>query len=175
MGSDPANIVRPDDRPRFDSVLLVDVPRPPPRDPLPVSLPAPPSTAGDATAIAIAPVPLARASLGFIAFDDGTAYSLDADYVVGREPGRDERIVSGAARELCIDDEARTVSRVHAEVRVEGNDVLLVDRGSTNGTFVWDDTTRAWTRLTPAYPARIAPGMRGAFGQRTFVYDAPSQ
>jgi len=172
MGPEAANIVRPDDRPRFDSVLLVDVPRPPAREPLPVSFPAPPPAAGDA--VGVVPPSPPRPSLGFIAFDDGTAYSLDADYVVGREPGRDERIVSGAARELCIDDDARTVSRVHAEVRVEGNDVLLVDRGSTNGTFVWDDTTRAWTRLTPAYPARISPGMRGAFGQRTFVYDAPS-
>ena len=110
--------------------------------------------------------------LGFIVFDDGSTYSLDSDYIVGREPGRDDRVVNGAARELAIDDEARTVSRVHAEVRVEGADVLLVDRGSTNGTFVWDEVTRAWTRLTPAYPARITPGMRGAFGQRTFVFEA---
>jgi pSer/pThr/pTyr-binding forkhead associated (FHA) protein len=162
--------MRPDDKPRFDSVLLVDVPSPPPREPLPLVNTAPEPLPGiDPNDTAPPP----RVSLGFIAFDDGTAYSLDADYVVGREPGRDERIVNGAARELQIDDAARTVSRIHAEIRVEGPDVLLVDRGSTNGTFVWDDTTRAWTRLTPAYPQRIQPGMRGAFGQRTFVYDAP--
>lgn len=172
LAAEADNLVRPDDKPRFDSVLLVDVPRQPARDPLPpaneVPLPPPPPP-GSADATQAPP----RPSLGFIAFDDGSAYSLDFDYIVGREPGRDERVLSGAARELAIDDTGRTVSRVHAEIRVEGTEVMVIDRGSTNGTFLWDDTTRAWTRLTPAYPARIVPGMRGAFGQRTFVYDSP--
>ncbi len=114
-----------------------------------------------------------RPALGFVVMDDASTYSLDRDYVVGREPLGDPRVSSDAARALVLDDAGHTVSRVHAEIVLEGWHVRLLDRGSTNGTFIWSDTTRAWQRIDPGQSERIRPGMRFAFGQRTARFESP--
>jgi hypothetical protein len=106
-----------------------------------------------------------RPPLGLLVFDDGAGFVLDDDYVIGRAPTEDARVRSGRARPLVVvDDEGRSVSRVHAEIRLDGWQVLVADRGSTNGTFVWE--SGAWTRLTPSEPRRLRPGDRVAVGQR---------
>ena len=46
------------------------------------------------------------------------------------------RIGRGADNDIVLND--REVSRNHAEVRLEGDDYILTDLGSTNGTFVND-------------------------------------
>ena len=114
-----------------------------------------------------------RPPLGFLVFDDGTTFTLNADYVLGRDPGDDDAVVAGNARPLIIDDLERTISRVHAQIRLVGWDVEVSDRGSTNGTFRWDDGSQNWQALPPHAPAVIAPGTRVAVGQRTFVFDTP--
>lgn len=116
-----------------------------------------------------------RPSLGFLVFDDGTTFTLDADYVVGREPHTDDRVVQGHSRPLRIDTRNETLSRVHAEVRLEGWHVQIHDRGSTNGTFVWNENANAWTTVQPGQPAHVRPGTHGAFGHRTFVYESPHE
>jgi pSer/pThr/pTyr-binding forkhead associated (FHA) protein len=113
----------------------------------------------------------ARPSLGVFVFDDGSSFGLDDDYVVGREPEIDVAVVQGAARPLVLDDPGDTVSRVHAEIRLLDWDVELVDRGSTNGTFVWDPSRGTWDQLAPRQPRVLLPGERGAVGRRTFVYE----
>ncbi len=114
-----------------------------------------------------------RPSLGFLVFDDGATFTLDSDYVVGREPDGDPRVTAGEARPLLLDDDARTVSRVHAEVRLDGWRVDVVDRGSTNGTFVWRQGGGAWERLGPGQPVRLEPGVHASFGQRVFRFESP--
>lgn len=113
-----------------------------------------------------------RVSLGLLVFDDGAAFGLDEDYVLGREPEIDESVVAGTARPIALDDPADTVSRVHAEIRLAAPDVHLIDRGSTNGTHLWDVTTGSWDRLTPGQPRVLRPGERGAVGRRTFVFES---
>lgn len=54
------------------------------------------------------------------------------------------------------------VSRVHCEIRREGDDVVLVDLGSTNGTTV---NGRAVERV------RLAPGDRIELGRCVLVYE----
>jgi len=114
-----------------------------------------------------------RPSLGFLVFDDGATYTLEQDYVVGREPDGDPRLADGSARALLLDDAARTVSRVHAEVRLDGWRVTVVDRGSTNGSFVWVAATGSWQRLTPDVPVALEPGQHASFGQRAFRFESP--
>jgi len=58
-----------------------------------------------------------------------------------------------------------TVSRFHAEIRVEGNGWTISDLGSMNGTKV-----NGW-RLTG--PAAVRPGDQIAFGDCVFVAAAP--
>jgi pSer/pThr/pTyr-binding forkhead associated (FHA) protein len=113
----------------------------------------------------------ARPSLGVFVFDDGSTFGLDDDYVVGREPEIDVAVAQGSARPLVLDDPGDTVSRVHAEIRLLDWDVELIDRASTNGTFVWMPSSGTWDQLRPGQPRVLLPGERGAVGRRTFVYE----
>jgi pSer/pThr/pTyr-binding forkhead associated (FHA) protein len=114
-----------------------------------------------------------RPSLGVLVFADGTSVTLDRAVVVGREAERDPRVVSGAARALTLDDHSGHLSRLHAEVRLVGWDVHLVDQGSTNGTYVYDERRRAWHRLAPKHPHAVAPGASIAFGRHAAVFQSP--
>ncbi|HZI39966.1 MAG TPA: FHA domain-containing protein [Acidimicrobiia bacterium] len=114
-----------------------------------------------------------RPPLGFLVFDDGSSYQLDTDYVIGREPGGDAAVTAGRARPLHLDDDQRGVSRVHAEVRLVDWDVQIVDRGSANGTFRWDEATSNWARLTAEHPVVVRPGTQISFGpRRRFVFQS---
>jgi hypothetical protein len=92
--------------------------------------------------------------------------------VLGREPETDRAVAAGQARPISLDDPADTVSRVHAEIHIVEPDVQLIDRGSTNGTHLWDAARGLWDQLAPGEPRVIRPGERGAIGRRTFVYEA---
>ncbi len=186
----------------FESVLLVDPPAEAQRDPLPLGELAPAEPEPDQHLVAgvfcsrghfndpdnlfcgVCGISLVqqtqnltqgpRPPLGFIVFEDSSTYSLDSDYVIGRDPSEDPRVRSGAARPLLLHDEdQRTVSRVHAELRLDGWHVLLVDRGSTNGTFVWDEQAGSWTLLAPDQPTRLRPGARAGIGRRSFLFESP--
>jgi hypothetical protein len=113
-----------------------------------------------------------RLPLGVIVFDDGATFTLDADYVIGREPDDDPAVRSGRARPLTIDDQDRSLSRVHAAIVLDGWDATIVDRGSTNGTSVTGPAANEWTRLTPEQPVPLVPGTRVLLGKRTLVFDS---
>ncbi|MGQ0575109.1 MAG: FHA domain-containing protein [Pseudonocardia sp.] len=116
----------------------------------------------------------ARPPLGLLVFDDGSTYTVDAEYLVGRMPEVDERVASGALRPISVEDRSGAVSRVHAEVRLQDWDVMLADCGSRNGTHVAAPGDQAWTALHPGESRRLGPGTRVRMGGRTFVFESPS-
>jgi hypothetical protein len=116
-----------------------------------------------------------RPPLGVLVFAGGSTAALDRSLIVGREPQGHPDVVGGRAHALPIVDAAQSVSRIHAEVRLEGWDVVLVDRGSTNGTFVWVAVTQQWQRLVPEQPVRLEPGTTLAFGKVTCVFESALQ
>jgi len=69
-------------------------------------------------------------------------------------------------------DSQNTLSRVHAEVRATERDVYLLDRGSTNGTFVWNPGAQQWERLAPDQPRVIEPGAQISFGRLVAAFDS---
>ena len=145
-------------------------PEPPPAPVESFAAPAP-------AAVAAAAVPEASSaptgkSIGVIVFEDGTSYALDKDYIIGREPENDAAVVAGRAGPLVVDDAERSISRVHAELRLFGSELQIVDRGSTNGTYVWSDTNADWVRLVPNQVASVKPGGWVAVGSRSFVFEA---
>jgi hypothetical protein len=81
----------------------------------------------------------------------GQEVSLTDDVVV---------IGRGTSAQLKLDDTG--VSRQHAEVRREGDDVVLVDLGSTNGSSV---NGRVVERV------RLTPGDRIEMGRTVLVYE----
>lgn len=113
-----------------------------------------------------------RPPLGILVLDDGTAVSLDADYLIGREPARDSRVGSGAVRPLIL--RGTSVSGVHAEVRLDGWRVTVRDLGSTNGTFVAAPGAPEWTRLG-ADAVELEPGWRVATGETTMAYESTTR
>lgn len=114
-----------------------------------------------------------RPPLGLLVFDNGATVSLDMDYLLGREPETDPRVQSGELRPLLVVDQTGGVSRHHAEVRLEGWDVLLVDTGSANGTLVAPQGAPAWSSLVPGQPVRLTPGMAVRLGSRQFAFESP--
>jgi hypothetical protein len=113
-----------------------------------------------------------RPPLGVITFADGTFYSVAGNLVFGRDPDDDPAIRSGEATAATLVDPANTISRVHAEVRAIEWDVYLVDRGSTNGTFVWNAAAQQWDRLAPDQPRVIEPGAQISFGRLVAAFDS---
>jgi pSer/pThr/pTyr-binding forkhead associated (FHA) protein len=81
-------------------------------------------------------------------------------------------VQSGHARALQIDDPDRVVSRIHAEVRLAGHAVHVVDRDSVNGTFVYPPGGAGWERLAPNEPYALAPGTQVLVGRRSLLYRA---
>ncbi|MGY1746466.1 FHA domain-containing protein [Blastococcus sp. SYSU D00695] len=114
-----------------------------------------------------------RPPLGLLVFDNGATVSLDADYLLGREPETDERVREGSHRPLLVVDQTGGVSRHHAEIRLEGWDVVLTDIGSANGTLFARRGELAWTSLIPGQPVQLTPGMTVRMGGRQFAFESP--
>jgi pSer/pThr/pTyr-binding forkhead associated (FHA) protein len=107
-------------------------------------------------------------------FDDGATYTVDAEYLMGRMPEADPRVAAGAVRSLALEDSSGAVSRVHAQIVVNGWEALLVDVGSRNGTFVSPPGEQGWTQLPAGETHRLVPGTRVRIGGRSFQFEAPS-
>jgi len=113
-----------------------------------------------------------RPPLGLLVLDDGATFRLDTDYVVGREPERDDAVLQGRARALRIDDPKGVVSRIHARIELDGWDVNVVDLASANGTHIAPPNSESWTRLEPHRKVTLTPGTRVVFGRRGFRYES---
>jgi hypothetical protein len=113
-----------------------------------------------------------RPPLGILVVDDGSTFSVDMGYVIGREPDGDPLVLSGDGRPLSLTDPDRTISRVHAEVRLNGWDVTVIDRRSQNGTYILPQGAQEWIRLAPDQPTAIGSGTRVLVGRRVLIYDS---
>lgn len=113
-----------------------------------------------------------RPPLGVLVFEDGTTFSLSANYVVGRQPHTSPLIESGEARPLVLEDTGQTISRIHAELRLEGWDVYFVHRSGTNGSFLLDKAVGQWSPLPNGEPVQLGSGARVAMGGRVAVFES---
>lgn len=112
-----------------------------------------------------------RPALGCLVVDDGTVVRLDRGYLVGSDPGRDPTVRGGLARTLAL--EGSQVAPSHAEIRLHDWDVLVTDRDSPGGTFLYGPDSTAWEKLRPYEPRILAPGTHIAFGQRLVTFLTP--
>ncbi len=109
-----------------------------------------------------------RPALGQLRFDDGQLYPLDRPYVLGRRP---ESSAPGIGI-IVLDDERHMVSKRHAEIRIVGWDVKIVDLGSSNGTKVFPPggSAQQAIRLRPNVEVVLEAGSHIQVGERTFQY-----
>ena len=105
-----------------------------------------------------------RPPLGLLVLDIGSTFVLDDNYLLGRNPEVDQAVIRSRLRPIRLDDDSGTLSRVHAEIRLDGWDVLLIDRGSANGTYIAASGQAGWNRLAPNTPWCCPPAPMSAPG-----------
>jgi FHA domain len=113
-----------------------------------------------------------RPPLGVLVFSDGSYHTLVRTLVVGRTPEDDSEVQAARSDACVLVDPGNTISRVHAEVRAAGWDVHLVDRDSSNGTFIWSTERQQWDRLAANRPSLLKPGTTVAFGSVTATFES---
>jgi hypothetical protein len=113
-----------------------------------------------------------RPPLGVLLSDDGTAYSLDGDYVLGRQPELAEDVAAGRARPLKVGDQMGKISRVHARVALRDWEVVVTDLGSRNGTQLFNPGDTGWRTLRGDESVALHPGGRLVVGQSTFEFQS---
>jgi hypothetical protein len=119
----------------------------------------------------LVPKPGPRPPLGVLAFDDGSIFQLDSDYVIGREPTLNASVAAGKARPLCVVDDAGIVSRAHAALQLDGWRVLVTDLGSANGTRI-QHRDEAPQPLSPHVSVELFPGSHVDLGGCGFRYES---
>jgi RND superfamily putative drug exporter len=104
--------------------------------------------------------------LRYIVLDDNSRFVIDRDCVAGRSP-HDSNAVRGGLRPVRIEGHTGGMSRAHIEIRRVNGEVLVVDRGSTNGVLIREPEGHGWTRLAPWQPVVWRPGASVRIGSRT--------
>lgn len=101
-----------------------------------------------------------------LVLDDGRGLVLDRLVLIGRDPAPADG--ESTAYLVPVDDPGRTVSKTHLAVQLVDGRVVVVDRNSTNGSFV-TPPDGAERQLAPGEPVEAPPGSTVRFGARTLV------
>jgi hypothetical protein len=103
-------------------------------------------------------VSVPRPVLGMLRFSTGEQLPLARSMLIGRSPKASGSSQGGELPELVIlDSPSKELSGTHLEIRLEGWQVLAIDRQSTNGTTV-QLPGRDPQRLHPGNAVPIVPG-----------------
>lgn len=111
-----------------------------------------------------------RPPLGVLVVNGHTTFTLDGDYVIGRQPGLDGSVDGRRVRALPLLDEQRGVSRVHAKVRLADWDVFVEDLGSGIGTWIVAQTGLPPARLESGREQLLQPGDQLLIGPHQLTY-----
>lgn len=104
-----------------------------------------------------------RPQLGLLRFDDGRTVGLDRPILLGRKPVATGLVNGEVPSTVALDDPEQELSRTHVELRIEEWQVVVVDRGSLNHTFV-QVPGQQQRQLYPNDPTPIPPGTRISLG-----------
>ncbi|QMU97081.1 FHA domain-containing protein [Microbacterium esteraromaticum] len=151
---------------------------PAPAAPAPAAAPAPslpPSAASAAVVSSTAGQPAHAPSPGepaagvraVLQLDDGSRIEVRGATLIGRAPA--PVAGEGAVQLVAIADDTRSVSKTHLAILPARRGVLVVDRGSTNGSAI----VRAGSEMpvTPGDPAPVQVGDVVRFGDRTLTVE----
>lgn len=118
------------------------------------------------------PVSGNRPPMGVLIREDGAVFGVVQGYVLGTDPSSDPTVTGGLALPLTLPP-GGGVQPVHAELRVSGWEVTLIDRQAPGGTFVLAPGEQEWTRLAPYQGQVLAAGTHLACGTRVLTYTSP--
>ena len=94
----------------------------------------------------------------------GLVVTLNRSVLLGRAPQVSRVANSDIPRLVTVASPNQDISRTHAEVRMDGTDVLVTDLHSTNGVILLVDGTGP-RRLHPGEPAVVDPGVTVDLGE----------
>lgn len=101
--------------------------------------------------------PIARPPLGELRFSTGEVAIVDRPLIIGRAPKLEGALSGELPALIRLPSPEKGLSRTHAEIRIEGWNVLLLDRDSSNGTTL-TVPGMAPRRLHPNEAVPISPG-----------------
>lgn len=101
---------------------------------------------------------------------DGTAFPLYRSNVLGRRPAA-ARAPEGAQL-VALSDPGKVLSRTHALLEIEGDELWVTDLDSTNGTEMIDAGGSAKPCL-PGRPYALSTGGALSLGGRQVSFEAP--
>ena len=120
-----------------------------------------PEDLGDLEATRISPAHLPPANKVRLTTDDGAERVVEKAVVVGRNPSSPSGEVL-----FVMKDDTRSVSKTHLRIDGTGEELLVTDLGSTNGsTILREDGSRE--NLVPETPTVLPAGARLTLGDRT--------
>lgn len=112
-----------------------------------------------------------RPVLGRCVFSDGQVVGLVSGLVVGRNPKLTGALAADVPVLVSVTSPSKEVSGTHAEVRIDGWQVLVVDRQSTNGTIV-TLPDREPMLIRAGEPVPVIPGTRVTLADEVwFTYE----
>ena len=114
-----------------------------------------------------------RPPLGRLVTQDGREFIVDGPMLIGRRPGQAQEVAQGAATAVEVPAGETGVSRLHAELVVDGWAVLVRDLASANGTYLLPAGITEWVRLEPEHPVEIVYGTVIAVGGFEIKYEKP--
>lgn len=101
-----------------------------------------------------------------VAVDTGEEAVVDRLLIIGRAPSTRD---GEQAELLTVNDPSLSVSKTHLSVEADGDNLFVVDRNSTNGT--WIDEGRGALRPVPANQrTAVPPGARVLIGERVLTF-----
>jgi pSer/pThr/pTyr-binding forkhead associated (FHA) protein len=135
-----------------------------PADPVVPTLPTQdPTVRPDPAGSSDIAVPVAAEVHGILAFSNGERINVDRSVLIGRNPKVAGAIEGGLPHIMKFEGPGQGLSRTHAEVRIEGGEMLLEDLQSTNGTEV-QLPGQPRRRVRSGEPVVVVPGTLIDFG-----------
>jgi hypothetical protein len=120
-----------------------------------------------------APFSIDHVDLGEFAFSTGQRVPVRGPLLIGRSPKVNGAVGDRMPELVSVPSPEQDISRTHVEVRVDGWQVLVVDRDSTNGTTVVLPG-RDPQRLRPGEPFPLPVGARVVLAEEVeFTFEVP--
>ena len=108
-------------------------------------------------------VSVARPPLAVLVFSTGVRVAIDRSVLIGRNPKVTGAVAGECPHIVKFDEQGQGLSRTHAEIVLEGWQILISDLHSTNGTEV-QLPGQSSRRLHPGEPAALTVGTSLDFG-----------
>ncbi len=106
-----------------------------------------------------------------VTVDSGELSTVGALLLVGRAPSRSDK--ESHAKLLTVNDPSLSVSKTHLAIGVDPAGLWIIDRNSTNGT--WIDEGRGDLRpVEPGVRTAVPSGARVLIGERVLTFTHPS-